>query len=208
MNSDEGSKIGILGGTFNPIHIGHLILAQGALESFDLSRVLFIPCAQPPHKDASSLADASHRLAMVEAAVEGDPRFEVSDIEIRRGGISYAIDTARQLRRLHPLSKLYFIIGSDTLRELHLWKDVYALLPLCTFITFGRPGPGAGRLRPEDLHLDPPWPERLLRNHITARLVEVSSSDIRHRAAEGMSIRYLAPEVVEMYIAEHRLYVR
>jgi nicotinate-nucleotide adenylyltransferase len=107
-----------------------------------------------------------------------------------------------------PTSKLFFIIGADTLPELHLWKDVHDLLKLCTFVTFGRPGRDTQLFRPEDLRLDPPWPEQLLQNFRVQRLVDVSSSDIRYRVAEGMSIRYLVPPAVEMYIAEHRLYVR
>ena len=208
MNNDVRNRIGILGGTFNPIHIGHLMLAQSALEAFDLSKVLFVPCAQPPHKEAAALAGASHRLAMVEAAIEGDLRFEASDIEIERGGVSYAIDTVRQLHQIYPAADLLFLIGSDTLPELHLWKDVYNLLRLCRFITVGRPGRGTGPFRTEDLHLDPPWPEKLLQDVSALRLVDVSSSDIRYRMAEGMSIRYLTPLAVEMYIAEHHLYVK
>jgi nicotinate-nucleotide adenylyltransferase len=207
MNSGTGGKIGILGGTFNPIHIGHLILAQSAIEGFDLSKVLFVPCFQPPHKKSTALVAAKHRLAMIEAAIEGDLRFEVSDVEIGRGGISYAIDTIRQLHQLHPDSKLHFIIGSDTLTELYLWKNIYDLLKLCRFVTFGRPGRDARSLRPEDLHLKPPWPEQLLQDCSDLRRIDVSSSDIRYRLAEGMSIRYLVPPPVEMYIAEHHLYV-
>jgi len=208
MNSGAVNRIGILGGTFNPVHIGHLILAQSAVEAFDLAKVLFIPCAQPPHKEPAGLVTAEHRMAMLEAAIEGDLRFEVSDIEIKRGGTSYAIATVRQLLRIYPQSKLFFIIGSDTLPELHLWKDVNALLKLCTFVTFGRPGQNHRPLQPDDLHLDPPWPEQLLRNYQELRLVDVSSSDVRYRLAEGMSIRYLVPLSVEMYIAEHGLYVK
>lgn len=208
MNSEMGNKIGILGGTFNPVHIGHLILAQSALETFDLSKVLFVPCALPPHKGATTLAAARHRLAMVESAIEGDLRFEVSGLEIQRGGVSYAIDTVRQLHRLYPKAKLHFIIGSDTLPELHLWKSVNDLLKLCTFITFGRPGRNTGPYRPVELQLPAPWAEQLLRNYSALRLVDVSSSDIRYRMAEGMSIRYLVPPAVEMYIAEHHLYVK
>ena len=208
MNSEAVHKIGILGGTFNPVHIGHLILAQSAVEALDLSTVLFVPCAQPPHKESAGLASAEHRMAMLEAAIEGDLRFEVSDIEIKRGGTSYAIATVRQLQRMYPGSKLFFIIGSDTLPELHLWKDVYDLLTRCTFVTFGRPGRDTHPPQPADLHLDPPWPEQLLQNYQALRLVDISSSDIRYRVAEGMSIRYLVPPGVEMYVAEHGLYVK
>lgn len=206
VRAQSHDRTGILGGTFNPLHIGHLILAQSALEALDLATVLFVPCARPPHKTPLMLAEARHRLAMVEAALAGDIRFEACDVEIKRGGVSYAVDTVAQLHDANPSAELCFIIGSDTLKELHLWKDIYTLLSLCRFVTFGRPGFNIGSIGPGDLQLDPPWPDRLLRNVVSSRMVEVSSSDIRHRVAEGMSIRYLVPDAVEMYVAEHGLY--
>jgi len=198
--------IGILGGTFNPIHLGHLILAQTALETYALTKVIFIPCAKPPHKDSAGILDAGHRLAMVEAAIEDSLFFETSDIEIQRGGPSYAIETVCALHELYPDADLFFITGTDTLKELYLWKEIYALLPLCTFLTFTRPTHGAESIQSTDLHLDAPWPQRLLKHVSPGRLIEISSSDIRHRVAEGLSICYLVPKAVEMYIAEHGLY--
>jgi nicotinate-nucleotide adenylyltransferase len=206
MNTAGQERIGILGGTFNPVHLGHLILAQAALETHDLARVLFVPCCRPPHKDTTGLAAAEHRLAMVRAALEDSLCFEVDDLEIRRGGVSYAVDTVAALRRRQPDAELMFIIGTDTLRELHMWKQIYSILPLCRFASFGRPGYAGEALAAADLHLDPPWPARLLQDLAPGRLIEISSSDIRHRVAEGMSVRYLVPAAVEMYIAEHGLY--
>jgi nicotinate-nucleotide adenylyltransferase len=206
MDVAAGSRIGILGGTFNPIHMGHMILAQGAIERFDLARVLFIPCAVPPHKSAVGLIDSGHRLAMVRAATEDDPRFDVLDLDIRRSGPSYAIDTVSELRELFPDTELCFIIGADMLLELHLWKDAYRLLELCTFLSFSRGDVGVSTLDPDRLNLAPPWPERLLGNSAEGRRVDLSSSELRHRVAEGLSIRYLVPAAVEMYIAEHGLY--
>jgi len=206
MGTGSQAEIGILGGTFNPVHLGHLMAAQAAAETFDLAKVLFVPCATPPHKDSSSLLSAEHRMAMLETAVQDNLRFELCDIEVRRGGPSYTIDTINQIRRSYPAASLNFIIGSDTLPELHLWRDIYRLLAMCRFITFLRPGSGTDALGPEDIGLDAPWPARLLRDVVTGHLVDVSSSDIRHRIAEGMSIRYLVPPEVEMYIAEHGLY--
>jgi len=207
MHSQSKPRIGILGGTFNPIHIGHLILAQTALEKCDLNKVLFVPCGIPPHKDTSGLAAGEHRLAMVQAAVEGDLRFEPLDIEIRRRGVSYAIDTVAELRKIYPDAELHFIVGTDTLTELHQWKDIYTLLSLCRFVAFTRPGHDVNSLDAAALRLDRSWAERLLRSVVPGRQIDVSSSDIRYRIAEGMSIRYLVPREVEMYIAEHRLYV-
>lgn len=206
MNESANMRVGILGGTFNPIHLGHLILAQTALEIHELERVILIPCNRPPHKRAASAVAAEHRLAMVRAAVECDPRFEVSDVEVRRGGISYAVDTVAELRTQWPGAELFFIIGTDTLRELHLWRDIYSVLALCTFLPFARPGVEVETIVPEKLQLDHPWPERLVSRISVGRSIEISSSDIRHRVAEGMSIRYLVPDAVEMYIAEHGLY--
>jgi nicotinate-nucleotide adenylyltransferase len=206
MQSLGTNKIGILGGTFNPIHLGHLILAQCACETYDLDKVLFIPCGIPPHKNPVGLISAEHRMAMVSAAVEGDLRFEASDVEIKRSGISYAVDTVGQLREMHPEADLHFIIGSDTLPELHQWKNVYSLLRLCQFVVFVRPGLDPASLKPEALRLDPPWAERMLERLTVGRQIDISASDIRYRIAEGMSIRYLVTPEVEMYIATHGLY--
>lgn len=207
INVDD-KKIGILGGTFNPVHSGHLLLAQNAMERLELSKVLFIPCANPPHKAATTLASAEHRLAMLELATEHDLHFEVSDMEIRRGGYSYTIDTIRELKRINPSAELYFIIGTDSLLELHTWKNIHDLLKLCRFITFSRPGTEMSSIDKDTIRLDPPWPDRLIKDVMTGQLLDISSSDIRYRVAEGMSIRYLVPQGVEMYIAEHNLYTK
>ena len=197
---------GILGGTFDPVHTGHLILAQEAMETLDLARILFIPCNQPPHKSSARITPARHRLAMLERATEGNPAFDVSDMEIRRGGVSYAVDTLRELAGQAQGPDLVFIIGADTLPELHLWHEIETVLTLCRFAAFGRPGHVEG-LSAEKIKLPPPWPEQLSNSLRPGRLIEISSSDIRHRLAEGWSISYLVPPEVEMYIAEHNLYM-
>ncbi len=202
---EREKKLGILGGSFNPIHNGHLILAQAALETYELDQVLFIPCAHPPHKDPGMLLPGRGRMEMIEAALEGDPRFETCTVELDRGGVSYAVDTLTELTNRYPDAAFHFIIGDDTLKELHLWHRVYDLLALCTFVTFARELDRP--IRPEAIRLDSPWPERLLANVTLGRRFEVSSSDIRHRVAEGMSIRYLVPDSVDMYITEHHLYL-
>lgn len=206
MKDASKSAIGVFGGTFNPVHMGHLILAQDALERLELSQVLFIPSHISPHKSPSAVLPARHRTAMLDLAVQDDIRFSVCDVELQRGGVSYSVDTLREIRSLYPGAAIHFIIGSDSLLELHLWKDVYELLSLCTVVAMVRPGSDRSALRPERLNLDPPWPERLLANVMAAHAVEISSSDIRRRVAEGLSIRYLVPPSVEMYIQEHRLY--
>lgn len=201
----EATRMGILGGTFNPVHHGHLVLAQNAVEMLDLDRLLVVPCSQPPHKTCATLAPAHHRTAMLESAIEGSLVLEVSDIEIARPGPSYSIDTIRHLQTKCRGAELFFIIGSDSLPELHLWKDIHDLLKLCTFVPFGRPHFDTDTMTEADLKLGA-WGSRLLGRMQSGKQIDISSSDIRHRVAEGMSIRYLVPEVVEMYIVEHRLY--
>jgi nicotinate-nucleotide adenylyltransferase len=128
-------------------------------------------------------------------------------VEIRRRGMSYAIDTVQELLRQYPEHKLFFIIGADTLKELYLWKRIVELLKLCEFVTFSRPG-HAEAINPDEIGLEAPWPERLIKNMRPGRMIDISSSDIRHRMAEELSISYLVPQAVEMYISEHKLYTR
>jgi len=192
-------KIGIFGGSFNPVHMGHLIMAQDALEFFGLAKVLFVPCNLPPHKDPSQLASPAHRAAMLALAIRENPRFELCDLEIKKGGTNYSIDTVRHLRKIYPRHALYFIIGSDSLLELHQWKEVNALLKLCRFVTFVRPGFELKFANKDMLR-------KLRKDIIDVHLVDISSTDIRRRAATGMSIRYLVPRRVEKYIARHALY--
>ena len=199
-------QLGILGGTFNPVHLGHLILAQDALEHFHLDRVLFIPSAQPPHKRTENLAPAAHRLAMLRAAVAGDPRFEVSSIELERQGPSFTIETIKALRAARPDARLHFIIGTDSLLELHQWRSIEELLGLCEFVTMLRPGFPVEHLEEEQLHVPPPWGAHLLANLFPGHTAEISSTDIRQRVAAGRSIRYLVPEAVAGYIAREGLY--
>ncbi|MEI6807177.1 MAG: nicotinate-nucleotide adenylyltransferase [bacterium] len=206
MNSGLSGRVGILGGTFNPFHLGHMVLAQDAFEQLGLTHVIFVPCATPPHKKCCTLIPARHRLAMLEAAIEGDERFVVSDIELKRGGNSYAIDTVREIHSLHPEATICFIAGSDSLVELHLWKDIYDILDLCEFRVFERPGNFDVKDAKDMLRLKSPWREKILADMTRGHRVEISSSEIRHRIAEGLSIRYLVHPAVEMYISEHRLY--
>lgn len=205
MSATARNRVGILGGTFNPIHIGHLVLAQDALERFELTTVLFIPCAAPPHKTNAQVVSGQHRMAMIEAAIEWNPSFEACALELERKGVSYAIDTVTELRSLHPGADLFFLIGLDMLVDLHKWRRIAELLPLCRFISFGRPGYECPP-RAADLQLDPAWAERLLQDVVPGRHLDISSTDIRYRVAEGLSIKYLVPAEVEMYISEHGLY--
>ncbi len=199
--------IGIMGGSFDPIHLGHLIVAERAAEALGADRVLFIPCNIPPHKDAAGLTSGRHRLRMIALAAAGNPKFRASDIELRRGGVSYTVETIEELRRIHgPGTRLWFIIGADSLRELDAWRDYRRLLRLCTVVTAGRPGAEIDGWRGARGAFSPGELARLRRHFLDAPLIGISSSEIRRRRRAGMSIRYLVPPAVERYIAAHGLY--
>ena len=200
-------RLGILGGTFDPIHYGHLLLAEQARETFALDRVLFVPAARPPHKRKQSLCAARHRLAMVKLALAGNDVFGASDVEIRRGGVSYSVDTVERLARRHRGAALFFVIGSDTVPELPTWKQAGRLAELATLVVACRPDAPlppatklAGTLTREQV--------RSLQEHVLPMPpVGLASRDIRQRVAEGRSIRYMVPREVEQYIHAHGLYV-
>ena len=198
MKRVRSQRIGILGGTFNPIHLGHLLIAQDAMEQAQLDSVVFIPDAHPAHKSAASLVPSRHRLHMVKLAIRGDDRFIVDDIEIRRGGKSYAVDTVTELKRRWPDAELFFIIGSDSLQELRLWRDIERLAAQCTFLVLARPV--CERNRPR-LRRSIRW--QLVRGHPC----DIASRDIRARIARGQSIRYLVPDTVLNYIERKKLYL-
>ena len=191
------TRIGIFGGTFDPVHIGHLILADYALTELRWDSVVFVPCNIPPHKGAVS-APASHRLSMLREAIAGNSRFEISTVELERGGVSYSVDTVKQLREnFGPETELSFLVGADSLLEMSTWKDPAALLEMASLAVVDRPGCDLGQM-PQDL-----------RSRVTlvrAPLIGVSSSEIRKRVKEGKSIRYIVPESTYRYIVSHRLY--
>ena len=191
-------RIGVFGGSFDPVHCGHLIVAQDVLAALSLESVLLVPACVPPHKTGIVLSPPEHRLAMTRLVAKDDPRFESSGIEIERGGVSYTVDTMRQLGE-HPGqgTELFFIVGSDNLADFPSWKEPRELLDLCTIVTIARPG-----FRVEDL--PPLLRGKALRVEVTA--VDISSRVIRERVRKGMPIRYLVPPLVEMYIAKHGLY--
>ncbi|OGX07776.1 MAG: nicotinate (nicotinamide) nucleotide adenylyltransferase, partial [Omnitrophica WOR_2 bacterium GWA2_47_8] len=132
-------KIGILGGTFNPIHVGHLAIAETALEKMGLNKIFFVPCHTPPHKEDKSLTAPSHRYNMVKLAIDENPRFEISDFEIQKKDKSYSIDTVKHFKNVFPKSELFFIIGYDMLDGLKQWKSIDEILKLASFIVINRP---------------------------------------------------------------------
>ena len=198
-------KIGILGGSFNPVHLGHLILAEQIREAAGLDRVLFIPASTPPHKPGTELAAGEHRFAMVRLAIEGNPFFDASDVELQRGGVSYTIDTILALRREHPDADFHFIIGADSVPELPTWYRTCELVELCTFLIGSRPGHEiAWDLLAQALPAA--TVERLRKNVISTIPIGISSSAIRLRIREGRSVRYLVPREVEEYIGKNGVY--
>jgi nicotinate-nucleotide adenylyltransferase len=200
-------KIGLLGGSFNPIHMGHLVLAEEARECLGLDRVLFVPNRQPPHKPMTEMASAEDRLRMVEAAIDGNPAFRACDIELRREGPSYSIDTVRELLdRSEGTWDIHFLIGADSLAELPTWYDVAELARLCRFVVFRRPGDDLGDLEPLKGVLDDEQIEAIAQRRFDMPLIGVSATDIRRLVREGRSVRYLVPDAVRRIIEEHRLY--
>jgi nicotinate-nucleotide adenylyltransferase len=190
-------KIGFLGGSFDPVHFGHLMAAQDAYEQHHLDRLILVPAAQAPLKPNDVQSSPEDRLAMLRAAVEWDKRFEISDLELRRGGVSYTIDSARHFRALYPRDDLFWIIGGDQLPKLHLWRDIAELVKLVEFIFLERPG------FPVRAHPDIPG----LRLHrCDGHLLAINSTELRDRTRRGLSLDYFVPHKAIVYIKEKRLY--
>lgn len=205
MVENESVRIGLMGGSFNPIHMGHLVVAQESLTAFYLSKIIFVPAACSPLKRESFLATRQQRLEMVELSIADNPAFSVDDCELQRGGASYTVETLRHFKHLYPDAELYFIIGSDSLLDLHRWKAIEEILGLCRIVTAARPGVMGPDLI-EKIKLPKPWPARLMQDFLNMHAMDLSSTDIRMRVAEGLSVRYLVPPEVDMYISEHNLY--
>lgn len=186
-------KIGILGGTFNPIHLGHLIMAEEVLQKIGLQRIIFVPANFPPHKEDGEIIKASLRLKMLRLAIKNNPCFAVSDIEIKRGGDSYTIDTIKEFRKIFSGDELHFIIGSDLVKYLDEWKDIKDIIAKVSFIAATRPGFPLQNL-----------PAYIAR--IDIRAVDISAFEIRRCIKEKRSFRYLVPDVVRQYIIKKRLY--
>lgn len=190
-------KIGFLGGSFDPVHFGHLMAAQDAYEQFKLDRLILVPAAQAPMKPKDVQSTAADRLAMLRAAVEWDRRFEISDLELQRGGVSYTIDSARHFRALYPNDELYWIIGGDQLPKLHLWKDAAELARLGEFIVLERPG--------FPLRAQPAVPGLRL-HRCDGHLLAINSTELRERTRRGLSLDYFVPHKAIVYIREKGLY--
>lgn len=200
-------QIGILGGTFDPIHLGHLIVAEQMRQARDLDRVVFIPTKIPPHKAGRVLAPEKHRLEMVRLAAKGHPAFEASDIELQREGASYSIDTIAQLKELWGNDKrIFFIIGADTLPILPTWKRPCDLVDQADFLTAARPGYPIDCWKDLAVTFSREQLERLKKGCTDTIPVGISSTQIRKLIREGKTIHYLVPKAVEDYIYRHGLY--
>ena len=197
------TAIGVMGGTFDPIHIGHLAIGEEAREALALDVVLFVPAAQPPHKPIGSVTAVEHRVAMVEVAVADNPSFELSTIELDRPGPSYTVDTVEELGRRHPGADIRLIMSAETFAELPTWHEPGRLFTAARIAVVPRQGYAAA---------DPGWlAERFPGQdrrvaYLDGPRLDVSSTAIRERVASGRSIRYLVPDAVGAYIAEHDLY--
>ena len=193
QGSHKRKRVGIIGGTFNPPHIGHLIMAQQCGEQLGLERVYFMPDANPPHIDHKEAIAAKHREHMVALAIQGNPMFALETIELRRGGKSYTVETMRELRKLHPEVEYYFLIGGDMVNYLPKWDRIDELVKLVQFVAVVRPGYRQEACRYPIIWVDSPT-------------TDVSSTLIRERVHHGCSIRYLVPEAVRIYIQKEGLY--
>ncbi len=196
------SKVGVLGGTFDPLHFGHLRAAEVARDELRLETVLFVPAANPPHKPGRGVTDASARVSMLQLALADEEGFELSNIEIERGGASYTIETLDELQRRQPDAEYWFITGSDAFVDIRTWKDWEELLERYAFVVHERPGVAlerASRAVASSFH------QRIV--FLRREMLNVSSTEIRRSVRDGHSVRFLVPEAVGDYIRRNRLYV-
>lgn len=197
-------RVGIFGGTFDPIHMGHLIVAETIMDEFHLDKVVFIPAAVPPHKLDKQISPAKHRYMMTMLATCSNPRFQVSDMEMHRQGPSYSRDTLAQLIEEHGMdTEFYFIVGADSVENLHTWNRIDELLTMCHFIGASRPGcmPDMEKIAQRF----GPLAEKI--HCLETPELEISSTEIRHRVGQKRTIRYIVPETVEQYIYKEKLYL-
>jgi nicotinate-nucleotide adenylyltransferase len=187
-------KLGLYGGSFDPLHQGHLIGALDALEQCQLDHLVLIPCAQSPHKLSHSLAPAAHRLRMIKASLKGYPALSVSDLELRRSPPSFTIDTVEAFAQAYPQAQLYWLIGSDQLSKLHTWHRIEIIRRLVTFLVLDRPGSGRRSRRPGVIYLPQPRP------------IAISSTEIRRRVQAHLPVDHLVPAPVARYLNRHPLY--
>ncbi|MCD7778287.1 MAG: nicotinate-nucleotide adenylyltransferase [Clostridiales bacterium] len=198
-------NIGIMGGTFDPIHLGHLALAETVRDELDLDKVIFVPTGEPPHKDNGNLGSGEDRFYMTVLACKDNPCFEVSRIELDREGTTYSVDTVKALKELYPVdTKFYFILGADSLMELENWREPKTLMSLCSFAAVGRPGFKGKKVESQIKKLREKYKADIV--YVEGIRLEISSTDIRTKIASGKSVRYIIPESISEYIENKGLY--
>jgi len=198
-------RIGVFGGTFDPPHVGHLWLAALAADALDLDRVLFMPAAQPPHKGGRLVSKGTDRLLMTRLAIDADPSFELSPLEMERPGPSYTIDSVVELKRLYPDALLFLVMAADSIAQIDTWREPDRLLDEIDWAV----GPRPGSELPDRSVLEDRFGDRASRIHLLqGPALDVSSSEIRRRVAAGHTIRYLVPRKVEELIIDRELYRR
>ena len=197
-------RVGVFGGTFDPVHFGHLILAEQCREQGRLEEVLFVPAPRPPHKP-QPIARFDQRVEMLALALAGNPTFRIDEIEKDRDGPSYTVDTLAELRRRRPGDDFWLLVGGDTIRDLHVWYEPRRLLEMAGLLVMARPGsPIPDR---DELGARVGLPAGAVRLKVVdAPQIDIASRDLRRRAAEGRSLRYLLPRAVECYVHDRRLY--
>jgi nicotinate-nucleotide adenylyltransferase len=212
-------RVGLFGGTFNPVHLGHLRGAEQIREAFDLQELIFIPAALPPHKVMGKIIEPQHRLEMVKRAIQKNPYFSASDVELKRSGKSYSIDTIRHFRERHQSSLFFFILGRDAFLEIETWKEYQHLFSLCNFIVMTRPGFQKFSRSPLPESLIPAFrydqktqawvhSSGYMLFFKEIKFLDISSTGVRELIEKGESVRYLVPPEVEAYVREHGLYLK
>jgi len=204
LERPQKRRIGLMGGTFDPVHYGHLVAAEEARYQFSLEKVVFIPASKPPHKTRRDITTPEHRLNMTEIAINSNPYFTISDIEINRQGLSYTIDTVRAMREANPDWEIYFITGADAVLEILTWKNIKELLEECFFVGATRPGFHLDLVSHTLSYLTKEGLARIKTFEIPS--LAISSTDIRQRVREGRPIKYLLPDEVEKFIYQNKLY--
>jgi nicotinate-nucleotide adenylyltransferase len=194
--------VGVLGGTFDPPHIGHLVIAQEALRQLSLTRLIFAPTRQPPHKPPIGITPIEHRLAMVRLAISAHPEFSISDVDVDRAGPTYTVDTMKLLHQQYPEDELYFIMGMDSLANILTWRSPDRLIQICRLAVFNRPGFSVDL---NALETQLPGLEKRIAL-LPAPSLDIAASDLQRRVRAGQSIAHLVPDAVGTYIVEHGLY--
>ncbi|HWT26804.1 MAG TPA: nicotinate-nucleotide adenylyltransferase [Mobilitalea sp.] len=197
-------KVGIMGGTFNPIHFGHLFLAEDAYEQIGLDEILFMPSKNPPHKQKAELVADEHRVNMVKLAIKDNPHFTFSDMELMREGITYTADTMTILKKENPENEYYFIEGADSLFMMQDWMNPQTIFNLCTIVSSNRDNVEEEKLTRQLEFLKKNFNARIML--LDMPTIQIASANIRNRIASGKSVRYYVPDEVLEYIKENRLY--